>query len=118
MDLEEGRIDPWNIAKFGYGASINCSDGIMGGDQISPQLIDSIISPLKNKNNIFQLTGGPMIADFSSEIISMNNFFSWRGYPTINIGVPTGSMHSVEELIHSGDLYHTYKLYKTILNDF
>ncbi|MBN1215508.1 MAG: hypothetical protein JXA99_08685, partial [Candidatus Lokiarchaeota archaeon] len=48
---------------------------------------------------------------------SMNEFISDRGIDTINCGVTVGSLHSPNEVIHVGDLYHTIKGYKAIIED-
>lgn len=114
-DAEDDRVDIWNIPKLGYGPFFNSSDGLFEGDQVSPMLIDRGMTILGSHDVVFQLTGSALVADKVNDAPSMGSFFMDRGYPTLNIGVPTGSCHSIEELIHSGDLYHTYRAYKAII---
>jgi aspartyl aminopeptidase len=116
-DSDKERIDKENIAKFGLGPSINCSDGSWEGDQVSPLLINKIMTVLNENKVVFQLTGAPVLADKAEDLATMNCFFDERGFPTINVGVPTASMHSPEELIHEGDLYQTYKAYLSLIKE-
>lgn len=117
-ETDEEIIDVYNIAKMGYGPFLGCSDNIHEGDQISSRLIDRIMGILRRGEIIFHLAGSPVVADRSSSLISMNEFMQQRGIPTANIGIPVGSLHSPEELLHKGDLYYAYKAYKEIITPF
>nr|MBA4405619.1 hypothetical protein [Nanoarchaeum sp.] len=110
------RIDQNNIPIAGYGAVVFCADGIGWGENMSPKLMDRIMSSFKGTDVVFQPKGMCMLADLAQGVATMNEFFVRRGYPTINIGLGVGSTHGPEEVIHIGDLYHSYLAYKTILN--
>lgn len=115
LELDDSRVDKFNVARLGYGVFVSGTDGILDGDQVSPRLVDRIMGYFERHNIIFQTTGSPMTADRAHYTQSINSVFADRGVPTINIGVPTGSLHSPEELVHNGDLFYTFKAYRAVL---
>ncbi|MEK6910158.1 MAG: hypothetical protein AABW82_00095 [Nanoarchaeota archaeon] len=108
-------IDQHNTPRLGFGVILNASDGTFSGDQVSPHLVDYVMGVLQNKKVIFQPVGSAMPADQSHETPSANEFFVRRGVPTINIGIPVGSLHSPAELLHIGDLYCAKQAYRALL---
>lgn len=108
-------IDQHNAARLGFGVILNASDGTFSGDQISPHLVDYTMGVLQKRKVIFQPIGSAMSADQSHETPSANEFFVRRGIPTINIGIPVGSLHSPAELLHIGDLYCAKQAYRALL---
>jgi aspartyl aminopeptidase len=116
-ELEEDRIDIFNISKLGYGTFLRGLDGFCDGEQISPYLVDKVMNSFGGKNVIFQVIGSPKPADMSHYAMTMDSFFTEKGIPTIGVGVPTGCLHSPEEIIHEGDLFYSFEAYKAILKD-
>ena len=110
-------IDKANISRLGYGTFISCIDGVSDGDQISPALVDKTMSCLERNRVVYQLIGVPISADRSNRSETINKFFAERGFPTINVGCAVGCLHSPEEILHIGDLYSSFKAYKSILED-
>lgn len=120
-ELEDGdavrNIDKKNIAKLGYGPFINGTTDICDGDCVSPRLVGRVMSCLAEANLVMQPIGFPTLADKSDDVRTMNNFMQNRGIPTINVGVPVASLHSISELISVSDLYGAYRAYRAILED-
>ncbi len=121
-DKEEDVVDKRNVGKLGYGMFISGYDGMYEADQISPKLVDTIMSAIdsnpeskKNNRKIVVQTIGSVVSPDNGQVASMNEYFVKRGIPTINCCVALGSLHSPEEISHVGDLYHTIKAYKAII---
>jgi aspartyl aminopeptidase len=113
---EEEVVDSRNVAKLGDGVFISGADGYDEGDQVSPYIADKVMTLLQRRNVIFETTGNPLPAD-SGENPTMNEFFINRGVPTINLGVPLGSLHSPTEESHIGDGYYAIQAYKAIIEE-
>ncbi|MEK6927387.1 MAG: hypothetical protein AABX11_03060 [Nanoarchaeota archaeon] len=110
-------IDVHNSPRLGFGTFIYGGDGTFTADQISPYVVDYVYSSLKGRRILSQTVGVVLPADEASHTETMNGFFVRRGIPTINIGVPAGSLHSPTEIVHKGDLYETYRAYKAIIEN-
>jgi aspartyl aminopeptidase len=108
------RIDQRNVAKFGFGTIIYASDSTSTSDQLSPRVVEYVHNAIRGV--VQQTIGSPLPADKAHHIGTMNEFMVRRGFPTINIGVPIGSMHAPTELVNIGDLYQTYLAYSKILS--
>ena len=104
------------MGKLGCGVFISGVDGYWEGDQISPYVVDKIMTVFKRRDIVFQTIGNAVSAD-DGEVPSMNEFFVDRGMPTINVGVVLGSLHSTAEIAHIGDLYYAIQGYKAFLED-
>lgn len=117
LDEDPTRIDRRNIPLFGYGCFVSTADGIFEGDQTSPSVVDYVMNVFKNRNIQFQPCGSPLVSDNAMGFASFNKYLSERGIDTINVGVPTGSTHSPEELINIGDLYCAYEANRAILEE-
>lgn len=113
---EEEVTDKRNIAKLGCGVFISGTDGYWEGDQVSPWVVDRIMTSIQRRNVIFQTIGNPLHAD-EGEVPSMNEFFVDRGIPTLNVCAPLGSLHSPVEVSHMGDLYSTIQAYKAFIEE-
>jgi aspartyl aminopeptidase len=114
-EIDENRIDIYNISKMGYGPFLSCMDNIHEGDQVSSNLIDKTMGILREGEIIFHPIGSPVIADRAQWFVTMSEFMQNRGIPTVNLGIPVGALHSPEEILHKGDLYYAYKAYKKII---
>jgi aspartyl aminopeptidase len=115
LEEEDRRVDWRNIAKHGHGPFVSAVDNVCDGDQISPLLVDETMGLLRKEDVPFQLTGSALVADSNEGFATMSGFLAERGIPTINIGVPTGSTHSIIENVHMGDLEGAHRAYKAIL---
>ena len=105
-----------NISRLGYGTYLSAEECSWEGNQLSKKVIDKVMQ-IYDKNKIsFQISGiAGKADDVDAGGITDLRFFVKRGIPTINSGVPVGSLHSPTEIAHKADLYWTIKAYKGIL---
>ena len=117
-ELSPRHIDRFNVGKMGFGPFLDCSSGLLEGDQPSPRLLDRIYTIFERRKLVFQPIGSPLVADESWRIGTMGYIFDRRGITTLNIGPVVGGLHSPAEIMHKGDLYETSQAYRAILEDF
>ncbi|MBU2589499.1 MAG: hypothetical protein KKA65_03010 [Nanoarchaeota archaeon] len=114
-----GNLDLKSMGKLGHGALICAYDGAWESNQISATYMDKILT-MMNKQRVkirYQVTGNPHDADNGEGSGSHAEYFTNRGIPTINLGLPVSGLHSHSELIHGGDLYWMKEAYKTFFEN-
>ena len=116
VDERRATVDKRNIGKIGYGMFISGTDGFWEGDQQSPYIMDRIMSIFERDGIIMQTVGSPLPPD-RGEVPSINEFMVQRGIAVINAGILVGSMHSPEEIIDEGDLFHCINGYRRFIED-
>jgi len=107
-DYDETRIDIKNIPKMVFGPFLTTEDGNFTGEQANATEIHQLKEILRKANIPFNPVGSAMTQD-NSQIEGFQVYLSKRGLPAFSFGTPVIGTHSIEELIHEGDLYYTFK---------
>jgi aspartyl aminopeptidase len=110
-------VDFKSIPKLGHGVNINTHDGGWETHQISVAYVDKIICLMEKEKIRHQVNGCSHDADNFEGQGYHAEALTNRGIPTIEMGIPTNSLHSHTELIHGGDLYWMKQAYKAFLED-
>jgi len=113
QDVHEKR----NAAKIGYGVCITKfggSGGKYGSSDANAEYL-SQIRRIFNKNKVIWQTGELGKVDEGGGG-TIAKFLAVHGMEVVDCGTPILSMHSPFEIAGKGDIYMTYKAYKTFLN--
>ncbi len=110
--------DKLNDAKLGYGVVISRYTG-HGGKYMANEAHAEYIGYLRNifekEKVIYQIASMGKVDEGGGGTVS--KYFASYGMDIVDIGPPLLSMHSPFEISHKGDLYMTYKAFKTFLKD-
>ncbi len=113
----QSLIDPKVHPKAGHGFILESycgSGGKYNGNQVSAKVMDELMTLFDRSKAVYQVAGLPSKVDCGGGG-TISKFFSQRGVPTIDAGVPVASMHGKNEVIHKGDFFQTYKGFKAFL---
>lgn len=113
----EALVDKDSNTRLGHGLAISTYCGHGGkyeGNQVTAHFMDKLMAMFEKKGAIYQVSGLPSKVD-SGGGGTIAKYFSQRGVPTADAGVPVAGMHSKTETIHKGDLYQAIKCFQAFL---
>lgn len=110
--------DELNDAKVGYGVVISRYTG-HGGKYLANEAHAEYVSYLRNlferDGVIYQVASMGKVDEGGGGTVS--KYFASYGMDIVDIGPPLLSMHSPFEIVHKGDLYMTYRAFKSFLKE-
>lgn len=111
------EIDKGNIAKFGYGPSLNVLDSAWSGNVVDLSHADYLIALFEESlgKSRFQVTGSYIKADYMGDTGTQAEVFTREGIATVNFGIPSGSLHRLNEILHVADMFWAINGYKAYL---
>jgi len=108
--------DKLNDAKLGFGIAVSRYTGHGGKYMANEAHVEFLAWLLKNWDEnkvVYQVCSMGKVDEGGGGTVS--KYFASYGMDIVDVGPPLLSMHSPFEIAHKGDLYMTYKAFKTFL---